>query len=1059
MFAARAVWDGAADGGRSGAWMRVETIALGLAAALCAAGSAWTAENAGAPVSFNRDVRPILSENCFACHGPDANAREAGLRLDTREGAVSRGAIVPGAPDESELVARITASDPLDVMPPPGSNLHLDASEIATLRQWIAEGAEYEAHWAFVAPEAAPPPGAGHPIDAFLEARFVAEGVVPAGAADRETQLRRVTLDLTGLPPELDAIDAFLEDTGEGAWERAVDRLLASPAYGEHMAVDWLDLARYADTHGYQEDRENHMWPWRDWVIRAYNDNMPYDQFIIEQLAGDLLPSPTQDQRLATAFNRLHRQTSEGGSVLEEFRMEYVADRVNTFGTAFMALTLDCARCHDHKYDPISIENYYEFSAFFDNIAESGMYSHFTESTPTPAMFLYADGEAETHAALKARIAALESAERGRRAAARERFAAWRSSGGAIEGAITPSAHLPLDTFDGGETPVLGADAKASLREGPEPVEGVRGQALRFSGDNGVQVEGVGDYERTDPFSVSLWLQGPGEAADEVVLHHSRAREDAGSRGWALRLSSGRPVFNLTHFWPGDSLEAASKTAIPAGTWTHLTVTYDGSSRAAGVRIYRNGTPLPLAVAHDTLGRTIRYIDRPGKAPGLGLGFRFRDVGFRDGLIDEVMLFDRELSPLEALALAEGHADVEDAAESAPDLHFEHYLLREDAAFAEHLAELRAARAAENEFAAGLRSISVMAELPEETPTHVRERGDYAALGERVAASTPEAILAFPEGRPRNRLGLAEWLTDPAHPLTARVAVNRAWLHFFGRGLVETAEDFGNQGSLPDHPELLDWLAVWFRESGWDRKALHRLIVTSSAYRRDSMGGAALMEQDPENVLLARGPRKRLRAESIRDQALAASGLLTPEMGGPSVKPYQPEGIWEDASNTPYVQDTGDALYRRSLYMFWKRTAPPPSMLTFDAGAREVCTPKRESTATPLQALVLLNDPAYVEAARVMAAGLMEAHGAPSARAEAAFRSLTGRRPDAAEMAILRRAYEEQYRHYAADLESARAFLSVGEAPYPEGQDPARVAALAAVIQAILNHHEFQVSL
>ena len=1008
--------------------------------------------------TFNKDIRPILSENCYHCHGPDEAQQQGRLSLHHFEGATAR-VIVPGDAAKSRLMERVTTDDPLDLMPPPESNRHLTPEQIETLRAWIDSGAEYEEHWAFIAPkqpsvpETADSSWVRNEIDAFVLARLEAEGLAPSPEADKAALLRRVSLDLTGLPPTLAELEAFESDDAPDAYEQVVERLLASPAYGERMANDWLDAARYADTYGYQSDVEKKVWPWRDWVIEAFNANKPYDEFAREQLAGDLLENPTQDQRLATLFNRLHRQTNEGGSILEEMRLEYVADRVNTFGTAFLGLTMDCARCHDHKYDPISHYDYFAMSSFFSNIDESGMYSHFTDAVPTPSMFLYREGEEERHEDLRKSVVGLERwAERTQRQA-RERFAEWLMKEDRSFPAPTPIAHLPLDEIIEGKTPeIIGEVNGAIMESAPEVVPGILGNALKFTGDNGIEVEGVGNFDRTQPFTVSFWLNAPEIVPHQVVLHHTRAREDAGSRGWAVLLQDGKPTFTLAHFWPGNALQVQSNTALSEGEWYHLAVSYDGSSRAEGMAIFIDGEPAPLTVERDNLYKDITYAGNGPK--GLTLGARFRDVGFAGGQLDDIKLYDRVLSAHEvAVVAAEAPID----AVGDDDAGFEYYLRAIDADWWDVQSRLQAARSEKNAFVAGLFEIMTMEEMDEPRPTFLLDRGAYDAPTVQVTARTPESVLPFPEDLPRNRLGLAEWLLSDENPLAARVAVNRYWQLFFGRGLVATPEDFGSQGAWPTHPDLLDWLAVSFRESGWDLKELHRMIVTSATYRQENRANRELLERDPFNELLARGPRHRLSAEQIRDQALAASGLLVDRLGGPSVKPYQPDGLWEDASSKPYVQDTGEALYRRGMYTFWKRTVPPPTMLTFDAVTREVCVVNRETTQTPLQALALMNDPTFVEAARMLAEQLMQNGNDAQGRIVAAFRGFTGMNPDERELAILMAAFDEQRAYFAERPEAAAAYVSTGEHPRDESLDAVTHAALTAIIQAIMNHDHAQV--
>lgn len=1032
------------------------------AAVLALAGLAW----AGERVDFNSQVRPLLSDRCFTCHGPDEASRKARLRLDLPEGALAtnragKPIIKPGDPDASELVRRIFASDPEDRMPPPESKLALSADERAVLRRWVAEGAEYQDHWAFrhVQPVAVPPAGAGwarNEIDAFIAERLRREGWPPAPEASRETLIRRVSLDLTGLPPSPAEVDEFLADRRPDAYERLVDHLLASPHYGEWMAVEWMDLARFADTFGYQADVDMDLSPWRDWVIGALNRNLPWDEFLTWQLAGDLLPNPNREQILATAFNRLHRQTNEGGSIEEEFRAEYVADRVHTFGTAMLGLTLECARCHDHKYDPISQRDYYRLAAFFNSIDESGLYSHFTRATPTPVLLLWPEGHEERHAELQRQIAETEARLRARREASPAPEAPPAEAAPVTP--PRPVVALSFETISDQHTPDAAGTNVVELHDGPVLVDGVVGRAMQFDGDNFAVVKGAGVFRRTDPFSFSLWLRPAEAQARAVVFHGSRAWTDSGSRGYELVLDHGRPWFALIHFWPGNALAVRARDPLPLHEWTHLAVTYDGSSRAAGVRLYRNGREMPTEVVRDHLYKDIRYLGVWGDSDvgnvWLTLAGRFRDSGFKGGQLDEFQVFDTELTAAEVahLAAAGKPAPAPDAATLAV-----HRRVRADAVYQRLLSELRSLREAEDDLVTPVREIMVMRELPEPRPTYVLRRGAYDAPGERVERGTPERVFAFPPEWPRNRLGLARWVTDPRHPLTARVAVNRIWKLHFGRGLVATSWDFGAQGQLPSHPELLDWLAKRFVDSGWDRKALHRLIVLSATYRQSSSAAPELLARDPDNRLLARGPKHRLAAEQIRDSALAISGLLNRRLGGPSVKPYQPAGVWEESgTGKTYTQDTGDKLYRRSLYTFWRRTAPPPSMLTFDATSRESCTAKRELTTTPLQALVLLNDPQFLEAARVLGGRLFAQHpGDCDALIREAFRRVVCREPDPRECEILRRLYEEQAGHFRHHPGAAEQYLAIGEHPRTTALPAPDVAAAAVLVSALMNHDEF----
>jgi hypothetical protein len=1014
------------------------------------------APSASGRVDFTRQVRPLLSDRCFRCHGPDASRRKAELRLDMREGAFKAlpagwAIVKPGDPAKSELIRRITTDDIEDAMPPAESHLSLADDEKALLVRWVSEGADYRPHWSFAPVSRVGPPvmkNASNPIDAFVRARLDAEGLAAAPPAPPEVLIRRVAFNLTGLPPSPDEIDAFVADRSPGAFERMVDRYLAAPAYGERMAMDWLDLARYADTYGYQNDVERDMSAYRDWVIDAFNRNLPYDQFLTWQLAGDLLPNATREQRVATAFNRLHRQTNEGGSVDEEFRTEYVVDRVNTFGTSMLGLTIECARCHDHRFDPITQRDYYGLFAFFNNIDESGLYSHFTAATPSPSLLLWLPGKEEEHNRLTAQMRALEAKLRAMSRAARAAFAAQTPAPISVP---RPAVHLAFDSDEGNTTRDSATSQMADLKDAPV-FDGHPGAGtIRFSGDNSVVHPGAPIFKRTDPFSIAIRLR-PGEAQDRaVILHQSRAWSDAGSRGFELTLDRGRPFFGLIHFWPGNAIAVRAREPLPLGAWSHLVVSYDGSSRAAGINLYLNGTPIPTEVVRDRLYKDITY--EPGKdnvneQPRLTIGARFRDSGFKNGTIDDLQIFPTELTAAEVSVMA---------GRQSPDAALAHFLARRYEPRLAVQAELLQLRVKENALIAGVPEIMVMEEMRTPRPAHRLERGSYDAPREIIARDTPASLPPFPKGQPRNRLGLARWLTGRDNPLAARVVVNRLWRMHFGRGIVATQEDFGSQGRLPTHPELLDYLAARFMASGWDVKALHRLIASSAAFQQSSHAPAAVLARDPDNQLLARGPKRRLAAESIRDSALAASGLLNRTIGGRSVKPYQPAGLWEQAgTGKSYKQDTGANLYRRSLYTFWKRTLPPPSMITFDAMSREVCTAKRDVTTTPLQSLVLLNDPQFVEAARRVAEhALTRFPGDVAARSRLIFRNLIGRQPDETEAKILDRLFDEQRALFAARADDAAKLLAVGEAVADPALDRVDLAAATMVASGVMNFDEF----
>ena len=797
-------------------------------------------------ISFNRDVRPILSDNCFQCHGFDPAQRKAELRLDLRENAVGeKGVILPGDAENSELIKRITSDDPNFHMPPPDSKLSLKPEQIETIKSWIDAGAEYQPHWAFippqetVSPEVKGPEGWDkNPIDAFILQRLQDEGLDPSPEAPRENLLRRASFDLTGLPPTLEQVDQFLNDKEAGAYERAIDRLLAMPQFGERMAMVWLDMARYADTFGYQNDYENYVWPWRDWVIRAFSQNLPYDDFITWQIAGDLLPNATQDQKLATAFNRLHRQTNEGGSVLEEWRLEYVADRVSTFSTAFLGLTMQCARCHDHKFDPITQREFYAMGAFFSNIDESGMYSYYTEAVPSPTLLLYEDGERTQHAELKETVRELEKVLAIVPKEGEERFGKWLAANPEPVSAPEPAVHVAFDEIEDGSIPVAGSnieDVNAKLVLEPGLVEGHTGKAVEFSGDNGVVVEGAGRFDRYDPFTLALWTKLPAGLDRGVIAHKTRAAEDAANRGYELVYENGKLYFMLAHFWPGNSVRIDTVEEVPADEWLHVAITYDGSSKAAGAKLYLNGEQQDVTVVRDNLFKTLLYEQRQSptsrfpnpdevKVP-LALAHRDRDSGLEGGVIDELKVYNHALTPLEVRAL---HSEAPVSPSTDAEAAKVHYFQRVDSEYQKALQPLRQARDEEATFVQAIPEIMAMREMDEPRPDYILARGEYDKPGDFVAPDTPEAVMPYPESYPENRLGLARWATHPDNPLTARVAVNLFWQTIFGKGIVESQEDFGTQGKMPSHPQLLDYLAVWFQENEWDVKALVKLLVTSA---------------------------------------------------------------------------------------------------------------------------------------------------------------------------------------------------------------------------------------
>lgn len=993
-------------------------------------------------VDFDSQIRPLLSDRCFRCHGPDAAARKADLRLDL-ESSATEAVIVRGKPAKSELIRRITNSDPDVHMPPPDSKLELSTGEIELLRRWIAEGAVWKKHWAFVMtrkpalPKVKNAKWCRNEIDRFILRKLDEAGLAPAPSTARERLIRRLSFDLTGLPPTLAEIDAFVNDRQSGAYERVVDRLLKNKHYGERMTADWLDLARYSDTYGYQVDRDRFVWPWRDWVVRAFNTNMPYDQFVTEQLAGDLLPNSTDDQILATTFNRLHPQKVEGGSTPEEFRIEYVSDRTQTFATAFLGLTMECCRCHDHKYDPLSQREYYQISAFFDNIAEAGLYSYFTSSVPTPTLALVDAATEAKIAGLRREVMAVINTLSELTETRRDAFNAWRQK------SVVPETLIPGR--------IANLDFEGEITGGNSSVPGRHGKAVKLSGDDGIGMK-VGNFRRSDPFSISLWMNTPDLPERAVVFHRSRAWTDAGSRGYQLLIENGRLSASLIHFWPGNAIRIRTRKPLPVGSWQHVVVTWNGFSDVMGLRIFLNGKIAECDVVRDNLTKNITG----GGGDNITIGQRFRDRGFKNGLIDEFQVFERQLTAIEVAQLFDG-STLSDAMKarnetdsSDEDALYHYYLMTIDPAYRKQLDDLRKKRRQLNDVLNGLREIMVMREDAIPRQTYLLKRGAYDAPTEPVQPGTPAILPIFPKDAPRNRLGLARWLTQPENPLAGRVAVNRFWQIIFGEGLVRTPEDFGRQGKPPTHPELLDWLTHDFVSNGWNTKRLLKQIVMSSTYRQSSDAAAESVSRDPQNRLLSRSLTHRLPAEMLRDNALAASGLLVRKTGGPPVKPYELE-----VSFKPAKRDKGEGLYRRSLYTYWKRTGPAPVMRTLDASKRDVCRVRRERTSTPLEAFVLMNGPQFVEAARVLGQRIMKRNaGDDTAALAVVFRTLTARHPSDSESEIIGRLFQQQLKYFTNHPDQAKKYLQNGDSPLDASLDAIRLAAVSAVANALFSFDE-----
>ena len=1016
-------------------------------------------------VEFNRDIRPILTNACFKCHGPDAKKREADLRLDRREAAFAErdglSALVSAKPSKSELYRRITSSDPDKRMPPADSGRTLSKAQIELIRRWIEQGARWQGHWAFIPPRRSRLPSVkdaqwpSNSVDHFILSRLENAGLAPAPPAGKRALIRRLSFDLLGLPPTLEEVAAFLGDDRPDAYEKVVDRLLASPRFGERMAVVWLDAARYADTHGYHEDFHRDMWLWRDWVVNAFNSNMAFDQFTIEQLAGDLLPAATNSQIVATGFNRNHGVTASG--ISEEYRVEYVLDRVRTTSTVWLGLTMQCAQCHDHKYDPISQAEFYRFFAYFNSITDKGVENR--SGNVDPLIKVELPEHTAAVASLKQQISKLEQAQQRRGLAAGGDLAAWEAQFIAKHGAKKLAVskgllfHYPLDaTSDNRVANTVGKQGHGTIKGNAIWTTGQFAEGLNCDGKTYVDLGDTAGFERTDAFSYGGWVLPKGSGA--VI---ARMDDTAAYRGWDLYVNEGRVEAHMIHRWPENAVHVKTKEPLKSDRWSHVFVTYDGSGKAAGVRIYFNGKLQTADVTQDQLTGTIKT------AKPLHIGRR-NPSGFFSGTLDDLRIYGRSLAPAEIATLAAASpvapilaiARQDRTAEQERALR-QYYLDHHDAEYkqlGEELDQLRAREKAIGEQAAKL-TVMVMQEMKEPRNTFILQRGQYDQHGRNVRSGTPTFLPPLPAGASANRLALATWLVSPTHPLTGRVAVNRLWQMVFGTGIVKTSEDFGTQGELPSHPELLDWLANEFVRVGWDVKQLVKRIVTSATYRQSSQGSPAAFARDPENRLLGRGPRFRLPAELIRDNALSVSGLMVEHVGGPSVKPYQPQGLWKETSNRGYQQDRGSNLYRRSLYTYWKRSVPPPNMFAIDAPTREICIVRRQRTNTPLMALVMLNDATFVEAARRLARRAMrQVAGKSRDRIASMFEISTARRPKPVELDVLLQVYRRQLEVFRKQPDAALALLAVGESNRDESLGAAEHAALTTIANIILNLDE-----
>ncbi len=1058
---------------------------------LFASGVLWNSASAVEPkrsqgeVDFNRDIQPILADACFNCHGPDEMQRTSDLRLDTKDGALldlgGYRAVVPGDVRRSELISRITSTDAEMIMPPSDSGLRLGPEQTSMLRRWIEQGAKWSQHWAFVPPQLLPPPRdrdsawRRNAIDDFVLARLKREQLTPQQPAVRTTLIRRLSLGLTGLPPSLSEIDAFLADESPQAYEALVDRLLDSPHYGEHMAVAWLDAARYADTSGYQNDGPRSMWRWRDWVIESYNDNMPFDQFTIEQIAGDLLDKPPSETRatdyksawrgqlirdekrldhlIATAFNRNHRSNAEGGIIPEEFQVEYVVDRVDTTSTVWLGLTLSCCRCHDHKYDPLTQNDFYSVYAYFNNVPEYGRAVKEGNSPP----FIKAPTRKQ-----RKQLAELEAQlKRARRAVVAARLQltqeqqAWESKpGDDLLGhqAIVRGGLVARFAFEKSPPAEDRERAAKFVGSGESYAEGRVGRAAHFDGSSHLDAGDFADFGYFDKFTISAWIR-PESPTGTIV---SKMTPESHGDGYALGLHEGRVQVNLVKRWLDDSIRVETEAAVPLTEWTHVAAVYDGSREPTGVKVYLNGKRARLTVKQNFINQSFAAKEQPVRIGGGGTPFH--------GAIDDVRIYSRDLTARNVAIISTADSLATIVSIEPPkrttgqEKKLGAYFLRRHAS--EPLKQLHSKlyllQTARRDLVESIPTLMVMQEARTPRSTRILTRGEYDKPGAAVQPGIPKAFRSPADEARSSRVDLARWLVDPQNPLTARVAVNRLWQMHFGVGLVETNEDFGIRGSRPSHPQLLDWMAAEFIRSGWNVKRMQKLIAMSATYRQSSVVSAERLAADPSNRLLSRGARFRLTAETVRDQALAVSGLLTRRIGGPSVRPYQPAGLWKEiATDTQYDQSHGDDLYRRSLYTYWKRTVAPPTMSTLDAPPRDACTVKRSRTNTPLQALVLMNEVSFVEAARVLAQRSHHKGGETSAdRLRFIFRSATSRDPSDREAVALASSLKRFLREFADNKSAAKQLVATGEHPLDKEIEVAELAAYTLTASLILNLDE-----
>lgn len=1045
-------------------------------------------------IDFNYHVKPILSDRCYTCHGPDEKSRKAGLRLDVESLAFSelesnRHAFVKGSVYRSEAAHRILSTNPESQMPPPESNLSLSDREKAILIKWIDQGAKWKDHWAFIPPTKKVPSRTSvdrfpHEIDQFVNDKLIDNQLDFEPLASKEVLIRRLSFDLTGLPPSIEQINQFILDTVPGNYTRLVDRLMESSAFAERLTLDWLDLSRYADSHGLHADGMRTMWPWRDWVIKAFQQNMPYDQFVTWQLAGDLLPNATREQKLATAFNRNSPMTAEGGVIDEEWRLNYVFDRTETFSTAFLGLTVACAKCHDHKFDPISQKDYYQLSGFFNNIRELGMTGD--DGDYGPLLYLPSENQEQQLDQLEKQVKITQNKIDLTQKELAELYQYIEKLPSKKQLDKTLLGHYPFDKINAiksnkNSTFVISnntintpdyfiADNNPNVKssQSPKLVEGVRGNAIAFKSDyDRISIsKEIPNFEWTDSFSISLWAQTvqKKENARQFLLGTTGGKNNWW-RGWDFYLDDQNHLnIRLINMAPGNMIHVRSKDSIKINEWNHLAFTYDGTGKAQGIKLYKNGSSLSFETPINNLSKSIKPVSASGinlekRAVLIGKTYEGStgDNGLFMGKMDELKIYRKAITPLEISILYNQNSEI--PSEATP-LKIKDYWIKNHPKYTALRKELRNNLDSWRQAIEPVMEVMVMEELNNPRKTYLYNRGDYNDPAQMVLSTTPEILPKMNSALPKNRLGLAKWLFQDNNPLTSRVAVNRYWQMLFGNGLVTTPTDFGVQGALPSHPELLDWLALYFEENNWDIRSLIKKMVTSRTYKQRAVFGHEKNSLDANNILLSRGSSHRLPAEMIRNNALAVSGLLSEKVGGPSVKPYQPRGLWKEKNTfslrlLEYKESKGEDLYRRGIYTFIKRGSPPPSLITFDATSREICTVKREKTSSPLQSLVLLNDVQFFEASRVFAERIMgKTKESLEDQIQYGFRLATSRFPKESEMTLIKELYKNQLNYYRKNKRAAYKVLNVGATKYNSYQKPDQVAAMTIVANTLLNLNE-----